>query len=52
MNSKAVVLIQPRLYVNKIPVSLKLLLKPLITVNTINEDGIPDTVNFDKIEFK
>ena len=50
MSSKAKVLIQPKLYINSVPASLKLLSDAVITVKTENEHGIPSSMTFDKIE--
>lgn len=51
MSSKAKILIQPKLYVNSIPASLRLLSEPLVTITTVNEHSIPSTMTFDKIKF-
>ena len=50
--NKAKILIQPRLYVNGIVATLKLLKEPVITVTVFNELGIPNNFTFKECEFK
>lgn len=49
MSSKAVILIQPKLLVNGIPSTLKLLNDPKVLVTTTTDSGVPSTITFDKI---
>lgn len=51
MGSKARILIQPRLYMNSLPASLKLLSEPKVLITTINEADVPSSLTFDDIKF-
>ncbi len=50
--NKAEVLVHPRLYLNEIPGNLNLIEKQKVSVTTVNDLGIEQTTDFDKVKFE
>ena len=44
--NKAKIIIQPRLFIQGVPINMKIIEEPLITVVYVNENDIPTTFNF------
>lgn len=49
MGNKAKVLITPKLFLNDIKADVNIIKDQLISVTTINDTGIPSTLNFSNI---
>jgi len=51
MGNKAKILVQPRIYINKMAASVGIIKKPTITVTTMTTSDLPSTTLYDNLKF-